>query len=124
MKLPAFSLFALDLQLALTRILLQLCLAPHAPLKSADTTFTVTDLGRRDDLNSDFLNSSLKAAPFSILPRPPLLIAVVSGKNGEAQLVRTAALACALATPLRRPIERQGHAGLVNGYTDLPGFPA
>jgi hypothetical protein len=35
--LLAFSLFALELQLMLTRVLLQLGLAPHAPLKSAGT---------------------------------------------------------------------------------------
>ena len=74
---PAPSLFAFDLQLAITSILLQPCFAPHAPLKSADTAFAVTDLGRRDDLNSDLLNGAIEPAPFPVLPRPPLLVTVV-----------------------------------------------
>jgi hypothetical protein len=106
-ELPlAFLLFALALQLMLPRILLQLVLAPHAPLKCADTIFAINDLGRGDDLNSDLLNKTLDAAPFPVLPGPPLLVPVGYGENGEAQLVRTAGYrARALATLAGRPID-------------------
>jgi hypothetical protein len=122
--LLAFSLFAFDLQLAITSILLELCLASLAPLKCVDTAFAVADLGRRDHFHSDLLNETLKAAPFPVLPGRPLLIAPVSGENGKAQLIRTADGLGSLAPPRRRPTKREGHAGLMNDYADLPRFPA
>ena len=79
-----FLLFAFDLRLALTCLLLQPCLAPHAPVKCSDTAGAVADRGRGDDLNSDLLNEPLKAAPFPVLPGRPLRITVVSGKDGKA----------------------------------------
>src|ERR1700688_3928417 len=39
--LLTLSLFALQLQLIVASVLLELCLAPHPPFKFADTAFTV-----------------------------------------------------------------------------------
>ena len=45
-------LFAFDLQFAIARVLLQLRLAPYAPVKFVDAVFAVTDLGGGDDLTA------------------------------------------------------------------------
>jgi hypothetical protein len=51
-----FLLFAFDLQLALTSLLLQPCLAPHAPLKCSDTAGAVAEL-------ADFFYATYKDTP-------------------------------------------------------------
>jgi hypothetical protein len=65
--LPAFSLFALQLQSALTRLLLQPGLPPHPPFKFLDTAFAVAELGR-GDLNSDVPDKTLESPRCYSLP--------------------------------------------------------
>jgi hypothetical protein len=57
--LLALSLFKLQLHPMITRILLQLCLAPNSPFKLADTAFAVADLGRGHDFNGDLPDEAL-----------------------------------------------------------------
>jgi hypothetical protein len=67
-----------------TPFLFELGPAFHPPFKSADTAFTVTDLGRGNYLNRNLLNEALKATRFTVLPGCPLLFMVVPEQDGEA----------------------------------------
>lgn len=98
-SLLALLLGALDLQLAIASFRLKLCLALRAPLKRADRTFAVADLGGGDDLNCDLLNEPRKSAPFPILPGCPILSAV-AGEDGKAHPVRTWSRPGALRLPV------------------------
>jgi hypothetical protein len=62
--------------------------SPAAPsaagaIQSADTAFTVGDLGRGDDFNGNLLDKTLKAAALTVLPGRSHLIAVVPGEDGK-----------------------------------------
>jgi hypothetical protein len=64
------------------------CERPSPPsvagaIRSADTAFTVVDLGRGDDFNGNLLDKTLKAAALTVLPGRPHLIAVVPGEDGK-----------------------------------------
>ena len=68
----------------LTRLLLELRLPPNQPFDMSDAAFAVADFGFDDDLDGDLPDETLEAAPISVLPGCPHLIAIVSGNNGNA----------------------------------------
>ena len=94
--------------------------APSAapPFKSADTAFTVVDLRRSHDFNGNLLNETLETTARAVLQA--CAPGIVAGQNDEAQL-RAGPLPPRLRPcgVRRRPVKRQGHAGLANNDADL-----
>ena len=91
-----FLLFAFDLQLALTRILFQLCLAPYAPLKFVDYIFGLSGtkpLARKIDEVADDIRTR------RAIENLPVLRGYRTGRRRCILLIATIPLAAGLAGP-------------------------